>query len=44
MVEVSEGRQRHIISKPFGRDGGVYVRVAGTTRLADEYMVKERVV
>ena len=23
------------------RDGGVYVRVAGTTRLADEYMIKE---
>ena len=27
--------------KTLGRDGGVYVRVAGTTRLADEYMIKE---
>ena len=41
MVEVSEGRQRPYYIKTLGRDGGVYVRVAGTTRLADEYMVKE---
>ena len=41
MVEVSEGRQRPYYIKALGRDGGVYVRVAGTTRLADEYMVKE---
>ena len=41
VVEVSEGRQRPYYIKAFGRDGGVYVRVAGTTRLADEYMVKE---
>ena len=27
--------------KALGRDGGVYVRVAGTTSLADEYMIKE---
>ncbi|MBO5472233.1 MAG: putative DNA binding domain-containing protein [Lachnospiraceae bacterium] len=41
VVEVSEGRQRPYYIKSFGRDGGVYVRIAGTTRLADEYMVKE---
>ena len=41
VVEVSEGRQRPYYIKAFGRDGGVYVRVAGTTRLADEYMIKE---
>ena len=37
VVEVSEGRQRPYYIKALGR----YVRVAGTTRLADEYMVKE---
>ena len=41
VVEISEGRQRPYYIKALGRDGGVYVRVAGTTRLADEYMVKE---
>lgn len=41
VVEVSEGRQRPYYIKALGRDGGVYVRVAGTTRLADEYMIKE---
>ena len=41
VVEVSEGRQRPYYIKALGRDGGVYVRVAGTTRFADEYMVKE---
>ena len=41
VVEVFEGRQRPYYIKALGRDGGVYVRVAGTTRLADEYMVKE---
>ena len=41
VVEFSEGRQRPYYIKSLGRDGGVYVRVAGTTRLADEYMVKE---
>lgn len=41
VVEVSGGRQRPYYIKALGRDGGVYVRVAGTTRLADEYMVKE---
>lgn len=41
VVEVSEGRQRPYYIKAQGRDGGVYVRVAGTTRLADDYMIKE---
>lgn len=41
VVEVSEGRQRPYYIQALGRDGGVYVRVAGTTRLADEYMIKE---
>ncbi len=41
VVEISEGRQRPYYIKALGRDGGVYVRVAGTTRLADEYMIKE---
>ena len=41
VVEGSEGRQRPYYIKALGRDGGVYVRVAGTTRLADEYMIKE---
>ena len=41
VVEISEGRQRPYYIKAPGRDGGVYVRVAGTTRLADEYMIKE---
>ena len=41
VVEVSEGRQRPYYIKALGRDGGVYVRVAGTTRLVVEYMVKE---
>ncbi len=41
VVEISGGRQRPYYIKALGRDGGVYVRVAGTTRLADEYMIKE---
>ena len=41
MVEVSTGRQRPYYIKSLGKEAGVYVRVAGTTRLADEYMVKE---
>lgn len=41
VVEVSAGKQRPYYIKALGREGGVYVRVAGTTRLADEYMVKE---
>ena len=30
-----------IVAEIFEGEGGVYVRVAGTTRLADEYMVRE---
>lgn len=41
VVEISEGRQRPYYIKGLGKEKGVYVRVAGTTRLADEYMVKE---
>ena len=41
IVEISEGRQRPYYIKALGRESGVYVRVAGTTRLADEYMIKE---
>ena len=41
VVEISGGRQRPYYVKALGKDGGVYVRVAGTTRLADEYMIKE---
>ena len=41
VVEISEGRQRPYYIKALGREGGVYVRVAGTTRPADEYMIKE---
>ena len=41
VVEIPEGRQRPYYIKSLGREGGVYVRVAGTTRLADEYMIKE---
>ena len=41
VVEISEGRQRPYYIKAPGRDGGVYVHLAGTTRLADEYMIKE---
>ena len=41
IVEVSGGRQRPYYIKALGKEGGVYVRVAGTTRPADEYMIKE---
>ena len=41
VAEISEGRQRPYYIKALGREGGTYVRVAGTTRLADEYMVRE---
>ena len=41
VAEISEGRQRPYDIKALGREGGVYVRVAGTTRFADEYMIKE---
>ena len=41
VAEISVGRQRPYYIKALGKEGGVYVRVAGTTRLADEYMIKE---
>ena len=41
VVEVSGGRQRPYYIKALGKEAGVYVRVAGTTRPADEYMIKE---
>ena len=41
VVEVFEGRQRPYYIKSLGRDNGVYIRVGGTTRPADEMMVKE---
>lgn len=41
VVEIEAGRQRPYYIKALGRDSGVYVRVAGTTRLADDYMIKE---
>lgn len=41
VVGVSEGKQRPYYIKALGREDGVYMRVAGTTRLADEYMIKE---
>lgn len=41
VVEIFSGRQRPYYIKSLGKEAGVYVRVAGTTRLADEYMVKE---
>ncbi len=41
VVEVCEGRQRPYYIRALGREGGVYVRVAGTTRPADESMIKE---
>ena len=41
VMEVPQGRQRPYYIKSLGRENGVYVRVAGTTRPADEYMVRE---
>ena len=41
VVEISEGRQRPYYIKALGKEDGVYVRVAGTTRPADEHMIKE---
>ena len=41
VAEIPEGRQRPYYIKALGRDGVVYVRIAGSTRLANEYMVKE---
>lgn len=41
VVDVSEGRQRPYCIKALGKEAGVFVRVAGTTRNADEYMIRE---
>lgn len=41
IVEIASGRQRPYYIRSLGRENGVYVRVAGTTRPADEYMIKE---
>lgn len=41
IVEVSSGRQRPYYIKSQGMEKGTYVRVSGTTRAADSYMVKE---
>lgn len=41
IADISEGRQRPYFIKSLGKEAGVYVRVAGTSRPADEYMIKE---
>ena len=41
IVEIEAGRQRPYFIKSLGKEAGVYVRVAGTTRPADSYMIKE---
>lgn len=41
VVDVLPGGQRPYFIKSLGLDGGVYIRVAGTTRPADRYMVRE---
>jgi predicted HTH transcriptional regulator len=41
IADISEGRQRPYYIRSLGREAGVYVRVAGTSRPADEYMIKE---
>lgn len=41
VVEISAGKQRPYYIKSMGKDAGVFVRVAGTSRQADEYMMKE---
>ncbi len=41
IVEVSVGKQRPYYIKSEGKEKGVYVRVAGTTRPADEAMIRE---
>ena len=41
IVDIEAGRQRPYYLAAEGLQHGVYVRVAGTTRLADEAMVKE---
>ena len=41
IVEIFEGRQHPYYIKSLGKENGVFVRVSGTTRLADEAMIKE---
>lgn len=41
VVEILEGRQRPYYIKSLGKEEGVFIRVAGTSRPADEYMIKE---
>ncbi|MDO4321643.1 MAG: ATP-binding protein [Lachnospiraceae bacterium] len=41
VVEISAGKQRPYYIKSMGKENGVFVRVAGTSRPADEYMMKE---
>lgn len=41
VVEINAGKQRPYYIKSLGKENGVFVRVAGTSRPADEYMMKE---
>lgn len=41
IVEIEAERQRPYYLKSLGKENGTYVRVAGTTRLADEAMIRE---
>jgi len=41
VVEISAGRQRPYYIKTVGMEGGTYIRVAGTSRLADKEQIKE---
>jgi predicted HTH transcriptional regulator len=41
VVEINEGRQRPYYIKSLGLRNGTYIKVSGTTRVADDYMLKE---
>ena len=41
VVEIGPGRQKPYFIKSLGRSKGVYIRTAGTSRPADDYMIKE---
>lgn len=41
VVEISVGNQRPYYIKSMGKENGVFVRVSGTSRPADKYMIKE---
>lgn len=41
VADIEEGRQRPYYIKSLGLERGVYVRASGTSRPADEYMIKE---